>query len=393
MVQAVALFCSFGLGVCFSLLGSLSVKLMPRLKIDQAKFGSLVTAFMSACLVASLLIGVVTDRLGYRPVAIFGFAMTAVCIFLFARAKSYGAVFFACLLFGFGAMALNVGANTLLPHVLFDGKREMAALNLGNVSFGVGLLLAPLLLSFLFRKLSYEAAVTVLAVIIAIPVVLAVLATYPVQETGAFKFSAVLSLLAKPAVVLAFLALFCYTALDASFSNWLPACGKEIIIGARPGADPGAVDASAQRLISVYAVAIMVGRLAASQIPALDKEGYSYMAAASVLVALLVAWMAWTRRPAVAWLLVFAVGLLTAPFFAAAVVGTRASTDPSLHGTAFGIIFAGALLGGATVPKAIGNLARGSSVQRSMVLLAPICAVLVVLAATLYYLPVIVKWF
>ena len=137
----------------------------------------------------------------------------------------------------------------------------------------------------------------------------------------------------------------------------------------------------------------MVGRLAASQIPALDKEGYSYMAAASVLVALLVAWMAWTRRPAVAWLLVFAVGLLTAPFFAAAVVGTRASTDPSLHGTAFGIIFAGALLGGATVPKAIGNLARGSSVQRSMVLLAPICAVLVVLAATLYYLPVIVKWF
>ena len=48
MVQTVALFCSFGLGVCFSLLGSLSVKLMPRLKIDQAKFGSLVTVFMSA---------------------------------------------------------------------------------------------------------------------------------------------------------------------------------------------------------------------------------------------------------------------------------------------------------------------------------------------------------
>ena len=119
----------------------------------------------------------------------------------------------------------------------------MAALNLGNVSFGVGLLLAPLLLSFLFRKLSYEAAVTVLAVIIAIPVVLAVLATYPVQETGAFKFSVVLSLLAKPAVVLAFLALFCYTALDASFSNWLPACGKEIIIGGPPRCDPGAVDA------------------------------------------------------------------------------------------------------------------------------------------------------
>ena len=49
----------------------------------------------------------------------------------------------------------------------------------------------------------------------------------------------------------------------------------------------------------------------------------------------------------------------------------------------FGIIFAGALLGGATVPKAIGNLASGSSVQKSMILLAPLCLVLVVVALIL----------
>src|SRR5271157_315362 len=68
MVKIVALLCSFGLGVCFSLLGTISVKLMPRLKIDQARFGTLVTGFMSACLVASLLMGIITDRLGHKPV-------------------------------------------------------------------------------------------------------------------------------------------------------------------------------------------------------------------------------------------------------------------------------------------------------------------------------------
>src|SRR5208337_1146129 len=115
MVKTVALLCSFGLGVCFSLLGAISVKLMPRLKIDQAKFGTLVTAFMSSCLIASLLIGVITDRLGYKPVAVFGFTMTAVCILLLARSRSYAAVFASCLLFGFGAMALNTVANTLIP--------------------------------------------------------------------------------------------------------------------------------------------------------------------------------------------------------------------------------------------------------------------------------------
>lgn len=38
MVQLVALMCVYGLGSCFALLGSTSVKLMPRLRIDQGKF-------------------------------------------------------------------------------------------------------------------------------------------------------------------------------------------------------------------------------------------------------------------------------------------------------------------------------------------------------------------
>ncbi|GAF68827.1 unnamed protein product, partial [marine sediment metagenome] len=79
MGKVVALLCVFGLGMCFSLLGSISVKLMPRLKIDQGKFGSLISAFMFTCLIASLIMGVVVDKLGYKPVAIFGFIVTAVC--------------------------------------------------------------------------------------------------------------------------------------------------------------------------------------------------------------------------------------------------------------------------------------------------------------------------
>lgn len=383
MVKIVALLCSFGLGVCFSLLGAISVKLMPRLKIDQAKFGTLVTAFMSACLVASLLMGVVTDRLGYRPVAVFGFAATAVCILLLARSRSYAAVFASCLLFGFGAMALNTAANTLIPKVLFEGKNAAAALNLGNVAFGVGLLLAPLILSYLFRKASYENTVSALAVIIAAPVVFALLAIYPPQSAAAFEFAEALPLIAKPAVLAAFLALFCYAALDVSFSNWLPAFGKEVLTGSRPDADLGAVDASAQRLISLYAVSLICGRLIASQVPALAEYGSWFVAAASLAVALLILGMTVARHAAVAWPLVFVAGLATAPFFPLIVATTFDKLDPKVQGSVFGIIFAGALLGGATMPKAIGNLARGSSVQKSMRLIAPLCLVLVVLALIL----------
>jgi fucose permease len=382
MVKAVALLCSFGLGVCFSLLGAISVKLMPRLKIDQAKFGSLVTAFMSACLVASLLMGVITDRLGYKPVAIFGFCAAAACIFLLARSRSYVAAFVTCLLFGFGAMALNTAANTLIPVVFFEGKNPAAASNFGNVAFGVGLLLAPLIVSYLFRKTSYENTVSTLAAIIAAPVVLAALATYPRSE-AAFAFGNALRMLSEPAVLVAGLALFCYSALDVSFSNWLPAFGKETLAASQPNTDPDAVDASAQRLISVYAVSIIIGRLVASQVPALTEYGAYFVAAASLLMAVLVLWMTWTRQARVAWLLVFVVGLASAPFFPTIVGITFSKFQPAVYGSVFGIIFAGALLGGATVPKAIGNMARGSSIQKGMILLAPLCLILVVLALIL----------
>ena len=382
MVKIVALLGSFGLGVCFSLLGAISVKLMPRLKIGRAEFGTLVTAFMSACLVASLVLGVVIDRFGYKPVAVFGFVLAAVCILLLARSRSYLAMLASCLLFGFGAMALNTAANTLIPIVLFEGKDPAAASNLGNVAFGIGLLLAPLIVSYLFRLTSYENTVSVLAVLMAAAVVPAALATYP-ESTAAFDFGKTLGMLTQPAVLVAGLALFCYAALDVSFTNWLPAFGKEAMSASRPDADPDRVDASAQRLISVYAVALICGRLIASQVPALTTYGSWFVAVASAAAALLIAWMSRTRSVAVAWLLVFVVGLASAPFFPTIVGITFAKFSPEVYGSVFGIIFAGALLGGATVPKAIGNLAKASSIQKSMVVLAPLFAVLAVLLGRL----------
>lgn len=382
MVKIVALLCSFGLGVCFSLLGAISVKLMPRLQISQARFGTLVTAFMSACLVASLLMGVVCDRLGYGPVAVFGSVLSAVCVLLLARSRSFAAVFASCLLFGFGAMALNTAGNTLIPIVLFGGQDPAAASNLGNVAFGVGLLLAPLLLSFLFRTMTYENAVSVLAVILAIPTVPALLAEYP-QSKVAFEFANALGLLGWPAALAAAAALFCYAAMDVSFSNWLPAFGRGVIAAERPETPSDAADASAQRLISVYAVSLIFGRLAASAVPGLTEYGSWYIAGASLVTALLILGMTVTRRTALGWALVFVAGLVSAPFFPTIVGITFAKFPLDIRGSLFGIIFAGALLGGAIVPKAIGNLAKGSSVQKSMMLLVPLCVILAVLAVVL----------
>lgn len=382
MEKAAAVLCVFGLGMCFSLLGAVSVKLMPRLNIDQGRFGSLIATFMASCLVSSLILGVVTDRLGYKPVAILGFLLTAACILLLARGRTYRAVFGCCLFLGVGAMALNTAGNTLIPVVLYGGENPAAASNLGNVFFGVGLLLTPLLTSWLFRITSYENTVSALALIVVAPVIFAVAATYP-ESNAAFEFAGAMSILTEPAVLVAALALFCYAALDTSLCNWLPAFGKEVIGRTGQGTDSDADDASAQRLISVYAVAMIIGRLIASQIPAITEYGGWFIVGASLLTALIILVMTMTVNVRLAWLLVFVAGLASAPFFPTIVGITFAKFSPQVYGSVFGIIFAGALLGGATVPKAIGNLAKGSTVQKSMKLLVPACIALVILMLVL----------
>lgn len=382
MEKAVAILCVFGLGMCLTLLGSISVKLMPRLKIDKGKFGSLISTFMFSCLVASLIMGVVIDKIGYKPVAVFGFAATALCILLLAQSKTFVMAAVACILLGFGAMALNTAGNTLIPVVLFEGQNPAAASNLGNVSTCLGLFLSPMLVSLLLKRFSYEKTVSVLGLIVLAPVILAILAIYPQSQAG-FAFSDALALLAKPAVLVSALVLFCYIALESSFCNWLPAFGKEVISQEKSDVEAASVDASAQRLLSILAIAMMVGRLGASQIPKITEYGSWVVAAAALVTGLIVLAMMAAKTTRTAQVLAALAGLAFAPCFPTTIGVTFAKFSPEIYGSVFGIIFAIGLLGAVIVPKAIGNLAKGSSIQKSLKLLLPICVALIILALVL----------
>ena len=100
LVAVVALLCVFGLGMCFALLGALKLHLVPHLNIGNDQFGTLGSLFMFSCLVMSLITGILCDKWGYKPVAVLGFVITALCIFLLATATSYSLAILACLLLG-----------------------------------------------------------------------------------------------------------------------------------------------------------------------------------------------------------------------------------------------------------------------------------------------------
>ena len=406
LAAVVALLCVFGLGMSFALLGALSVNLREHLSIGDAQYGTLIMVFMLSCLVMSLVVGLLVDKWGHKPLAILGFIVLALCIFAVGISSSYSLVVVALLLLGIGAMCLNTAGNTLIPVVLFGGKNPAAASNFGNVFFGLGAFLTPLLSAWLFKRSpeAYAGNITVLAVIALLPVIIAILAEYPIVRTG-FTASQGVSLLGQPVVIIAGLTLFLYIALEASFTNWITPYGKEVSLKAMgeagqqalaattpeaiealsAGAKQAANEAGAtgKLMMSAFFIAMMVGRLTASQVKAITRIGDKVIAGVGLVVAIVILIMMKSSSEPLAWVLVILAGLACAPGFPTTAGVTFSKFQPRVYGSVFGIIFAIGLAGAVIVPKVIGNWAQDRTVQASLGILIPVGVLLIVFALIL----------
>jgi fucose permease len=381
MTAAVALMAVFSLAVCFILLGSVSSDLMAALGINEAQFGSLIMAlFLTSCVV-QLFIGPAVDRFGYKPLAILGFVVTAASIFLLASAATFGTAFLASVLLGVGAMSLNTVGNTLIPVVLFEGKDPARASNFGNAFFGLGYVSMPLLFTLFIQSLgmSYAVSLSVFGALMVVFLVFSLMASYPKVPSG-FSFAKAAALVSKPAVIVAALALFCYMSLEVSMGSWIRKLMEELY-----AKDFSAADASfrAGMVLSVFGLAMAVGRFLSSAVKNLTAIGVRVIAGAAVvsLVAILI--MVWTQSAGLAILAIILTGLAFAPIFPTLVGVTFAKFDASQYGSIFGIMFAVGLLGATFVPKWIGNLSAGGTVQGGLKVAAAMALLLVLITPAL----------
>ena len=377
MTAIVALMAVFTLAICFIILGSISVELMEALNIDAGQFGTLVMGlFLTSCIV-QLIIGPLIDKFGYKPVAILGFTVTAISLFILAFASSFMIALFACILLGVGAMSLNTVGNTLIPVVLFEGKDPARASNLGNGFFGLGYVITPLLIIFILKTLNlgYSTALIILGILSIIFLAFALTTSYPKVPIG-FKFSMALKVLFKPAVLIAALALFCYMSLETSMATWIKKLMEELFTG---NANVNATT-KAGLVLSLFGVAMMAGRFLTASIKNLTSLGNKVIIFASALALISICLMIFAKSPVVGIIAVILAGLAFAPIFPTIVGLTFAKFDSSLYGSIFGIIFAVGLLGGTFVPKFIGNISVGSTVQQSLPIAAVLAAILLAIS-------------
>ena len=373
MTAVVALMAVFSLAICFIILGAVSVELMKSLGINEGQFGSLVMGlFLTSCIV-QVIIGPLVDKFGYKPIAVVGFIVTSGSMFLLASASSFSLAMLACILLGIGAMSLNTVGNTLIPVVLFGGKDPARASNLGNVFFGLGYVLTPLLFVFFLKTLalSYSFSVSIIGGLILLFLLFALAASYPQVSTG-YKFSMAVKLLGKAAVLIAALALVCYMSLETTMATWIKPLMTELFSGS------GSANAAANAglVLSFFGVAMMIGRFIASTMKNLTAMGAKVIALMSLISVIAIVVMIIAKSPILAIMAILFTGLGFAPIFPTIVGITFAKFESRLYGSIFGIIFAVGLLGATFVPKLIGNMSVGRTVQGSLPLAAIMAGIL-----------------
>lgn len=363
VVAALAVF-AFGMVIVFP--GSIKLRLVDRVPMDDAKVGRMITVWQFTMLVVMLLVGPMLDNIGHRFVFAAGFLIVAVGIFGFAAAKKPSAAFLAAALLGIGGSCINAGGNTLLPAL--NPNNPAAASNIGNAFFGLGAFTVPFVISFLFKRISYPAALSVFGVIAAAGAIPALMATYPAASSGA-NFSTMLSLLSNPTVLLAGFILFCYSGLEVSSASWTTTYLKKV----------GFTESSASIVFSLFWVAMIIGRVITSQFvtTAIGKATLQAVALAAAAALLL---MTLTMNRVLAASLTILLGFFYAAIFPTTVGLTHSRTGGANFGSVFAIMFAIALLGPSTVPALIGYASKTRSIHAGYRLMVVLAVLLFVLA-------------
>jgi fucose permease len=378
MTSTVAIMAVFTLAVCFVMIGAASVELMAKLGLAEGQIGIMVLLFSLTCIVTQLTVGPLVDRLGHKPLAITGFVVAGASIFLLAYAGSYPMAVLAAMLLGVGAICCNTVGNTLLPVVLFGGKEPARASNFGNAFFGLGVALPPLLIGVLQADvgMSYEAIMSLIAVIVLGFTVFALLSTYPQVSTG-FELSRALGLLRNPVVLIAALALICYIGLEFTMNTWIRLLMVELFETA--GGDQGRIARNAGLVLTAFALAMALGRFGTSTIKNLTAIGIKVIVAMAALSVVTIGIMSVAASPVVVMVAVVVTGLAFAPVFPTIVGVTFSKFEPGVYGSVFGVIFAVGFLGPTLLPYVIGKASEAGSIQQAMPIAVVVAGVLCVI--------------
>jgi fucose permease len=260
-------------------------------------------------------------------------------------------------------------SNTLIPDLY--PENPSSALNLGGVFFGVGAIFFPSLVALMTARLGLVFTLWLITLLVAAVALVAVLQSFPPASAGGgFDWREVSRLALHPAVIILALVLFFYSAVEISTAGWTRTFLQQDLL---------ATPRVSKTILATFWMAMMVGRLAASQVVKWVRGPNLLLGAALGAVGGLLV-VATAHSVAVAAVGVVICGLAYAPVFPTT-AGTASTYFPKLFATVFGILMAVGLSAGVILPPAIGYVAKAATVRAGIWLVVAFAVLLTALQA------------
>ena len=340
----------------------------------DAGIGLVYLAYAIAYMSGSFAGGTLTERLGRRIVLGGAVLIHAAGIAGFGLAPGWEIFVVAALVAGFGAGALDGGANGLVLDVYREGRGR--AMNLLHMSFSIGALAAPLIVGTLVEAGArwQSIAVATGAVVALLAVAYAVLPmpsgrhAKGVAEPAAADGAQIgRSLLAGPLLLLG-IAIATYVAAEVGVSNW-------VVRFLEP-----APLTTATLALSLFWAGLTVGRLVSSVIAdRFDHLWFTVVCALAMAALVAVAVLAPALPVSIA--AFAAAGMAAGPIFPM-IVAIGGERNPERSAAVGGSLVGMAVIGSVVYPPAMGFLSVTIGLTAAMLgnaLLALVCAVALVL--------------
>ena len=320
--------------------------------VDKAVIGLTFFAFAAGFLLAGTVSGPLLHRIGMRATLVLGGSVAVLSWLFFATRPVFVLFLLVQVTAGFGTGVIESVLNVYLAGL----PNSTALLNRLHAFFGVGALLGPLLAAWMLGFTTWPMVWLVLAVV-AIPLVVGYLLTYPRQEPPAEgeRGSGLLGRAARvPAVLFAGAFLTVYVGLEIGVGNWAYSLLTE---------EHGQGPLLAGWSVSAYWLGLTLGRFVISPVAGrvgLSAAGTSYVCLFGVTGAALLGWVAPTG--AVVSVALVVMGCFLGPLFPTAIAVLPDVVEPRLVPTTIGVVNGFSVLGGALFPWLAGALAQGVGV-------------------------------
>ena len=352
-----------------SFLGATLPELSTRLNFDLGRGGALFSFLYFPQIPMVFLAGPLIDRFGKKPILAGGFLLCAAALVGIAYVPSYAVLGALLVALGLGGSSAMSASNTLIPDLY--PKNPSSALNLGGVFFGLGAIFFPWLVALMTARLGLVLTLWLITLLVAGVAVVAFMQRFPPASAGGgFDWHEARRLALNPAVIILAFVLFFYSAVEISTAGWTRTFLQQDLL---------ATPQTSKAILTIFWVAMMVGRLAASQVVKFVRGPNLLLGAAMGAVGgLLVVAMA--HSVVVATVGIVICGLTYAPIFPTT-AGTASTYFPKLFATVFGILMAVGLSAGVILPPAIGYVAKIATVRAGISMVAAFAVLLTAVQA------------